>query len=126
MVGIGGDPIAGSSFIDILELFEGDPATEAVVMIGEIGGSAEEDAARFFREKMSKPVFGFIAGRSRASGPAHGPCRRHHRGRLGTHASKVEALREAGITVIENLSEIGLVVAKALGRPAATSSVPRP
>jgi succinyl-CoA synthetase alpha subunit len=118
VVGIGGDPIAGSSFVDILELFEKDPATEAVVMIGEIGGSAEEDAARFYRERMSKPVFGLIAGRSAPPGRRMGHAGAIIEGGSGTHASKVKALREAGVTVIENLSEIGGTVAKALKQKA--------
>ncbi len=118
VVGIGGDPIAGSNFVDILELFEKDPATEAVVMIGEIGGSAEEDAARFYKERMSKPVFGLIAGRSAPPGRRMGHAGAIIEGGSGTHASKVKALREAGITVIENLSEIGVTVAKALKQKA--------
>jgi succinyl-CoA synthetase alpha subunit len=119
VVGIGGDPIAGSNFVDILELFEGDPATEAVVMIGEIGGSAEEDAARFYRERMTKPVFGFIAGRSAPAGRRMGHAGAIIEGGSGTHASKVKALREAGVTVVENLNEIGATVAKALKQKAA-------
>ncbi|MBI5239273.1 MAG: succinate--CoA ligase subunit alpha [Elusimicrobia bacterium] len=118
VVGIGGDPIAGSNFTDILELFEGDPATEAVVMIGEIGGSAEEEAARFHRERMSKPVFAFIAGRSAPPGRRMGHAGAIIEGGSGTHASKVKALREAGVTVVENLSEIGATVAKALKQKA--------
>jgi len=114
VVGIGGDPIAGSSFVDILELFEKDPGTDAVVMIGEIGGTAEEDAAKFFRERMTKPVFGVIAGRSAPPGRRMGHAGAIIEGGSGTHASKVKALREAGIAVIENLSEIGPTVAKAL------------
>jgi succinyl-CoA synthetase alpha subunit len=114
VVGIGGDPIAGSNFTDILELFEKDPATEAVVMIGEIGGAAEEDAARFYKERMSKPLFGLIAGRSAPPGRRMGHAGAIIEGGSGTHASKVKALREAGVAVIENLSEIGVTVAKAL------------
>jgi succinyl-CoA synthetase alpha subunit len=118
VVGIGGDPIAGSNFVDILELFEGDPATDAVVMIGEIGGTAEEDAARFYRERMTKPVFGFIAGRSAPPGRRMGHAGAIIEGGSGTHASKVKALREAGVTVVENLNEIGSTVAKALKQKA--------
>jgi succinyl-CoA synthetase alpha subunit len=116
VVGIGGDPIAGSNFVDILELFENDPVTDAVVMIGEIGGTAEEDAARFYREKMSKPVFGFIAGRSAPAGRRMGHAGAIIEGGSGTHASKVKALREAGVVVVENLNEIGATVAKSLKR----------
>ncbi|MDE2489826.1 MAG: succinate--CoA ligase subunit alpha [Elusimicrobia bacterium] len=112
VVGIGGDPINGSSFTDILAKFEADPDTEAVVMIGEIGGSAEEEAARFFKEKMSKPVYGFIAGKAAPEGRRMGHAGAIVEGGSGTHASKIKAMREAGITVVENLSEIGDTVAK--------------
>ena len=112
VVGIGGDPISGSSFVDILALFEEDKGTDAVVMIGEIGGSAEEEAARFFKERMSKPVFGFIAGRSAPPGRRMGHAGAIIEGGSGTHASKIAALREAWITVIENLNDIGSTVAR--------------
>ncbi len=112
VVGIGGDPINGSSFVDILAKFEADEATEAVVMIGEIGGSAEEDAARFFKDKMTKPVFGFIAGKAAPEGRRMGHAGAIVEGGAGTHASKIKALREAGITIVENLSGIGEAVAK--------------
>jgi len=118
VVGIGGDSIAGSNFVDMLELFEKDPGTDAVVMIGEIGGSAEEDAARFYRERMTKPVFGVVAGRSAPPGRRMGHAGAIIEGGSGTHAAKIKALREAGVAVIENLSEIGLAVAKALGQKA--------
>ncbi len=113
VVGIGGDPINGSSFTDILTKFEADPATEAVVMIGEIGGSAEEEAARFFKEKMTKPVFGFIAGKAAPEGRRMGHAGAIVEGGAGTHASKIAAMRAAGVTVVENLSEIGETVARA-------------
>jgi len=112
VVGIGGDPIAGSSFTDILAKFEEDSDTDAVVMIGEIGGSAEEEAARFFKEKMSKPVFGFIAGKAAPEGRRMGHAGAIVEGGAGTHASKIAAMRAAGITVVENLSEIGETVAR--------------
>src|SRR3989338_5611597 len=112
VVGIGGDPINGSNFADILAKFEADDATEAVVMIGEIGGSAEEDAARFFKDKMTKPVFGFIAGKSAPEGRRMGHAGAIIEGGAGTHASKIKAMREAGIIVVENLSEIGETVVK--------------
>lgn len=118
VVGIGGDPINGSSHADILAKFEADPETDAVVMIGEIGGSGEEEAARFFKEKMTKPVFGFIAGKAAPEGRRMGHAGAIVEGGAGTHASKIKAMREAGITVIENLSEIGETVVKAL-RPLA-------
>jgi succinyl-CoA synthetase alpha subunit len=113
VVGIGGDPINGSSFTDILAKFENDEKTEAVVMIGEIGGSAEEEAARFFKEKMTKPVFGFIAGKAAPEGRRMGHAGAIVEGGSGTHASKIAALRAAGVTVVENLSEIGETVVKA-------------
>jgi len=119
VVGIGGDPIAGSSFVDILEKFEEDPDTEAVVMIGEIGGSAEEEAARFFKEKMTKPVYGFIAGKAAPEGRRMGHAGAIIEGGSGTHASKVAAMRAAGVTVVENLSEIGETVAASRKRIAA-------
>ena len=118
VVGIGGDPIAGSSHVDIMALFEADPETEAVVMIGEIGGSGEEEAARFVKERMTKPVFGFIAGRTAPEGRRMGHAGAIIEGGSGTHASKVKALREAGITGVENLSEIGPTVARALKKAA--------
>ena len=118
VVGIGGDPVAGSSFVDILRLYEADDETKAVVLIGEIGGSAEEEAAEFYKKEMSKPVFAFVAGRTAPPGRRMGHAGAIIEGGSGTHASKVKALREAGITVIENLSEIGVTVAKALKQKA--------
>ncbi len=112
VVGIGGDPIPGSSFVDILDLFERDPQTEAIVMIGEIGGAAEEDAAAFYKARMKKPLFVFIAGKSAPPGRRMGHAGAIVEGSAGTHASKIEALRNAGATVIENLSEIGSTVAR--------------
>jgi len=82
-------------------------------MIGEIGGSGEEEAARFFKEKMTKPVFGFIAGKAAPEGRRMGHAGAIVEGGAGTHASKIKAMREAGITVIENLSEIGETVVRA-------------
>lgn len=119
VVGIGGDPISGSSFSDILAKFEEDDGTEAVVMIGEIGGSAEEEAARFFKEKMTKPVFGFISGKSAPEGRRMGHAGAIIEGGSGTHAAKVKAMREAGIVMVENLSDMGETVAKSR-RPLAT------
>jgi len=112
VVGIGGDPIAGSNHTDILRLFEEDAETSGVVMIGEIGGSAEEDAARFFKDHMSKPVFSFIAGKTAPPGRRMGHAGAIIEGGSGTHEAKTKALAAAGIHMIENLSHIGITVAK--------------
>jgi len=106
-VGIGGDPVNGTSFIDILTMFEADPATEAVVMIGEIGGTAEEEAAQFVKEKMTKPVVGYIAGVTAPSGKRMGHAGAIISGGKGTAMDKMAAMREAGIRVTESPSEIG-------------------
>jgi succinyl-CoA synthetase alpha subunit len=98
-VGIGGDPINGTNFIDCLDAFEKDPATEAVVMIGEIGGTDEQDAARFVSEKMSKPVVGFIAGQTAPPGRRMGHAGAIISGSAGTAAEKMEAFRENGVGV---------------------------
>jgi succinyl-CoA synthetase alpha subunit len=109
-VGIGGDPIVGTQFIDALQLFEADDETEAVVMIGEIGGAAEEEGAAWVKENMSKPVFGFIAGRTAPPGRRMGHAGAIVSGGKGTAEAKLDAMREAGITVIENPAEIGETV----------------
>ncbi len=114
VVGIGGDPIAGSSHTDILKLFEDDDATRLVVLIGEIGGTAEEDAAEYYKKHMSKPVYAFIAGATAPPGRRMGHAGAIIEGGSGTYAAKVEALRRVGIHVIENLSEIGEVVARSM------------
>jgi succinyl-CoA synthetase alpha subunit len=100
-VGIGGDPINGTSFIDCLSAFEKDPATKAVVMIGEIGGTDEQDAAGFVREKMSKPVVGFIAGQTAPPGRRMGHAGAIISGSTGTAAEKMQAFEENGISVAE-------------------------
>src|SRR5215467_4270798 len=117
-VGIGGDPINGSSFKDILELFEADDETEAVMMIGEIGGPQEAEAAAFIREHMSKPVVGYIAGLTAPKGRRMG-----HAGAIisafGESADeKVEILQEAGVTVAPNPSELGSTVARVFAQAA--------
>lgn len=114
VIGIGGDPIQGMSFIDALKLFREDEETQAVVMIGEIGGSAEEEAASYIKENFKKPVFSFVAGKTAPKGKRMGHAGAIIEGLSGTHEAKVKALREAGITVIENLSEIGKIVAASL------------
>ncbi|MDP6439501.1 MAG: succinate--CoA ligase subunit alpha [Candidatus Brocadiia bacterium] len=108
-VGVGGDPVIGSSFSDILELFEHDVETRAVVLIGEIGGRAEEQAAEFVRERMTKPVVAFIAGRGAPRGKRMGHAGAIVGGSSGTAEAKVAALREAGAHVAENPARIGEV-----------------
>ena len=115
VIGIGGDPIAGTSFVDVLELFEADQQTKLVLMIGEIGGSAEEEAAEFFKKRMSKPVYSFIAGKTAPPGRRMGHAGAIIEGSSGTHAAKVEALRRVGIHVVDNLSEIGEAVSRTMG-----------
>jgi succinyl-CoA synthetase alpha subunit len=115
-VGIGGDQIIGLSFVDLLELFEGDAGTEAVVLIGEIGGKAEEEAAEYIRERMTKPVVAFIAGRTAPPGRRMGHAGAIISGGKGTAEEKIRSLEEAGVRVAQNPADIGDVVAKALGR----------
>jgi len=114
-IGIGGDPIIGTNFIDCLSMFEADPETKAVVMIGEIGGTAEEEAARFVKTKMTKPVIGFIAGQTAPPGKRMGHAGAIISGGSGTAAEKIKALGEVGIPVAKIPSEIGPLVKKALG-----------
>ena len=114
-VGIGGDPINGSSFVDHLRLFEEDPDTEAVMIIGEIGGPQEAEAARFYRDHMKKPVIGYVAGLSAPKGRRMGHAGAIIRAFGESAAEKVEIMREAGITVAPSPAELGATVATVLG-----------
>jgi len=113
-VGIGGDPVIGTNFVDCLAAFEADPETKAVVMIGEIGGTDEETAALFIKEKMTKPVIGFIAGQTAPPGKRMGHAGAIISGGSGTAAEKIKALGEAGVPVARIVSEIPALVQKAL------------
>ncbi|HFE65866.1 MAG TPA: succinate--CoA ligase subunit alpha [Chloroflexi bacterium] len=111
-IGIGGDPIAGLSFIEILALFEDDPDTDQIVMIGEIGGNAEEQAAEYIARHVTKPVTSFIAGRTAPPGKRMGHAGAIIEGKAGTAESKMAALTAAGVTVAENPDEIARIVAE--------------
>ena len=115
-VGIGGDPIIGTGYIDLLQMFEQDDETEAVVMIGEIGGDAEEKAAAFIKREMNKPVIGFIAGITAPPGRRMGHAGAIITGGKGTAKEKMDALEAAGVKVVKNPAEIGETVQSALGR----------
>lgn len=118
-VGVGGDPIIGTRFADVLQLFEQDPATEAVVLIGEIGGTDEEEAAAFIRRSMTKPVVSFISGRTAPPGKRMGHAGAIISGRMGTPQSKVEALTAAGVPVASSIDEIPQLVKERTGRAVA-------
>lgn len=113
-VGIGGDPLNGTSFIDILELFEKDPNTHAILMIGEIGGRAEEDAAEWIKLNCTKPVAGFIAGKTAPPGKRMGHAGAIISGNQGTALSKIQALADAGVIIAETPGDMGKAVQKAL------------
>jgi succinyl-CoA synthetase alpha subunit len=117
IVGIGGDPIVGSSFIDVLEKFEADPETEYVVMVGEIGGDEEEKAARFIEERMSKPVVAYIAGFTAPPGKTMGHAGAIISGSSGTAQAKKETLEAAGVRVGTSPTEVAQLVAEAVGAP---------
>ena len=115
-VGIGGDPVPGSSFIDMLKLFEADDQTEAIVMVGEIGGTAEEAAAEYIKNNIKKPVISYIAGQTAPEGKRMGHAGAIIAGGKGTAKDKIEKLTKCGVHVADNLVSIGSKVAEVLGR----------
>lgn len=123
-IGIGGDPIVGSSFVDLLLLFNEDPGTDAVLLIGEIGGTAEEEAAEYVRHSMKKPVIGFVAGRTAPPGRRMGHAGAIISGGRGTAAEKIAAFEAAGITVVKSPAHIGKTVAAVLAQHDRRSSGP--
>jgi succinyl-CoA synthetase alpha subunit len=116
-VGIGGDPVHGFEFVDVLKMFNEDPATEGVVMIGEIGGSAEEEAAAWIQKNMKKPVAGFIAGQTAPAGKRMGHAGAIIAGGKGTAKEKIAAMKQAGIRMASSPATIGRTMQEALAKP---------
>jgi succinyl-CoA synthetase alpha subunit len=121
-VGLGGDPIVGTSFMDLLSMFEADPETEAILMIGEIGGTAEEEAARYVKAHVTKPVAAFIAGRTAPPGKRMGHAGAIIAGGKGTAAEKIAALEDAGIEMAESPADMGAAVERAIQAHAKSQS----
>ncbi len=115
-VGIGGDPVKGMEFVDVLELFQNDPKTEGIIMLGEIGGNAEETAAAFVKRKVKKPVAGFIGGQTAPKGKRMGHAGAIISGGQGTAADKIKAFEAAGILVAKSPAELGTTMKRALGK----------
>jgi len=115
-IGIGGDPVNGTNFIDCLTAFQADPDTKAIIMVGEIGGSAEEEAADFIKKNVTKPVVGFIAGATAPPGRRMGHAGAIISGSSGTAQGKQKAMRDAGIAVVENLGQLGEIAKEAFAK----------